>query len=205
MIKQEDAQECLDTLLDKLEDAGISCPNLTINVVDFDYTGMKAKYNISEKSISVYNRVAKAELPKYIAHEICHALERANGSPVITGGELSDMYDAINTDTLRHKFMQLMSTFSILSRVWTSFEAAASCVEKLDTLIDELYDIASDGDSDNEEFVENEDFCKRFITNYDVIYDSVSYYSDGGHNDEFLDWKDKLSELFGFEIPTAEN
>lgn len=199
MIKQEDAQECLDTLLDKLEDAGISCPNLTINVVDFDYTGMKAKYNISEKSISVYNRVAKAELPKYIAHEICHAFERLNGTPVVTGGELSDMYDAINTDTLRHKFMQLMSTFSILSRVWTSYEAAANCIEKLDTLIDELYDIASDGDPENEEF------CKAFLSNYDKIYDSVTYYADGGHNEDFLNWKDKLSKLFGIEIPTAEN
>lgn len=199
MIREEDAQECLDTLLDKLEDAGISCPNITINVVDFDYTGMKAKYNISEKSISVYNRVAKAELPKYIAHEICHALERANGVPVITGGELSEMYDVINTDSLRQKFMQLMSLFSILSRVWTNFEAAASCIEKLDTLIDELYDIANNGDPENEEF------CKLFLSNYDKIYDGVSYYSDGGHNDEFLDWKDKLSQVFGLEIPTAED
>lgn len=199
MIKQEDAQECLDTLLDKLEDAGISCPNLTINVVDFDYTGMKAKYNISEKSISVYNRVAKAELPRYIAHEICHALERSNGVPVITGGELSEMYDVINTDSLRQKFMQLMSLFSILSRVWTNFEVAASCIEKLDTLIDELYDIANNGDPENEEF------CKIFLSNYDKIYDGVSYYADGGHNDDFLNWKDKLSQVFGLEIPTAED
>lgn len=199
MIKQEDAQKCLDTLLDKLEDAGISYPSLTINVVDFDYTGMKAKYNISEKSISVYNRVAIADLPKYVAHEICHALERSKGVPVITGGELSEMYDVIKTDSLRHTFMQLMSLFSIISRVWTNFEAAASCVEKLDTLIDELYDIANNGDPENEEF------CKLFLSNYDKIYDGVSYYSDGGHNDEFLSWKDKLSELFGFEIPTAED
>ena len=50
MIEQNDAQECLDNLLDKLEDAGIPCPSVSINVVDFDYTGMKAKYNISEKN-----------------------------------------------------------------------------------------------------------------------------------------------------------
>lgn len=199
MIRQEDAQQCLDILLDKLEDAGISYPTLTISVVDFDYTGMKAKYNISEKSISVWNKVAKADLPKYIAHELCHAFERANGVPVITGGELSDMYDVIKTDSLRQKFMQLMSLFSILSRVWTNFEAAAECIEKLDTLIDELYDIASNGDPENGEF------CKLFLSNYDKIYDGVTYYADGGHNDDFLNWKDKLSKLFGIEIPTAEN
>ena len=199
MIKQEDAQRCLDFVLDKLENAGISCPSLTVNVVDFDHTGMKAKYNISDKSISVYNRIAKTDLPKYIAHEICHALERANSSPVITGSDLSDIYDAINTDSLRHKFMGLMSMFSILSRVWTNFEAAENCVEKLDTLIDELYDIASNGDPENEEF------CQVFLSEYDKIYDSVSYYADGGHNDEFFEWKDKLSKLFGIEIPAAED
>jgi hypothetical protein len=186
-------------LLDKLEDAGIQCPSVSINVVDFDYTGMKAKYNISEKSISVWKKVSKEDLPKYVAHELCHAFERLNGVPVIVGGELSDMYDVINTDSLRHKFTQLMSLFKILSRVWTNYEAAANCIEKLDTLIDELYDIASDGDPENEEF------CKLFLSNYDKIYDGVTYYADGGHNDDFLDWKDKLSELFGFEIPTAEN
>jgi ubiquitin C-terminal hydrolase len=199
MIEQNDAQECLDNLLDKLEDAGIQCPSVSINVVDFDYTGMKAKYNISEKSISVYNKIAKADLPKYVAHELCHAFERLNGVPVIVGGELSDMYDVINTDSLRHKFTQLMSLFKILSRVWTNYEAAANCIEKLDTLIDELYDIASDGDPENEEF------CKLFLSNYDKIYDGVTYYADGGHNDDFLNWKDKLSKLFGIEIPTAEN
>ena len=89
MIRQEDAQMSLDNLLDKLDEAGISCPSLTVNVVDFDYTGMKAKYNISNKSISIWNKVAKADLPKYVAHEICHALERTNSSPVITGGDLS--------------------------------------------------------------------------------------------------------------------
>ena len=124
MIKQEDAQECLDNLLDKLEDAGILCPSVSINVVDFDYTGMKAKYNISEKSISVWKKVSKEDLPKYVAHELCHAFERLNGVPVIVGGELSDMYDVINTDSLRHKFTQLMSLFKILSRVWTNYEAA---------------------------------------------------------------------------------
>ncbi len=199
MIRQEDAQQCLDRLLDILEDAGIAYPTLTIKVVDFDYTGMKAKYNISEKSISVWNKVNKADLPKYVAHELCHAFERANGVPVITDGELSDMYDVINTDSLKQKFMKLISLFQILSRVWINFEAAANCIEKLDTLIDELYDIANNGDP------ENEAFCKAFLSNYDKIYDGVSYYADGGHNDEFFDWKDKLSELFGLEIPTAEN
>lgn len=199
MIRQEDAQQCLDILLDKLEDAGISYPTLTINVVDFDYTGMKANYNISEKSISVWNKVSKEDLPKYVAHELCHAFERANGVPVITGWELSDMYDVINTDSLKQKFMQLMNLFQILSRVWTNFEAAANCIEKLDTLIDELYDIASNGDPENQEF------CKIFLSNYDKIYDGVTYYADGGHNDEFLDWKGKLSQVFGLEIPTAEN
>lgn len=199
MIKQEDAQRCLDFLLDKLENAGISCPSLTVNVVDFDYTGMKAKYNISDKSISVYNRIAKADLPKYIAHEICHALERVNGDPVITGGDLSDIYDTINTDSLQHKFMQLMSLFSILSRVWTNFEASTNCVKRIDTILDELYDIAENGDPENEEF------CKVFLSNYDKIYDSVNYYADGGHNDDFLSWKDMLSKLFGIPIPTAED
>ena len=199
MIRQEDAQQCLDILLDKLEDAGISYPTLTIKVVDFDYTGMKAKYNISEKCIYVWNKVAKADLPKYVAHELCHAFERANGVPVITGNELSDIYDVINTDSLKQKFVQLMSLFQILSRVWTNFEAAANCIEKLDTLIDELYDIASNGDPENKEF------CKLFLSNYDKIYDGVTYYADGGHNDEFLDWKDKLSQVLGLEIPTAEN
>ena len=199
MIRQEDARVCLDVLLDKLDEAGISYPSLTVNVVDFDHTGMKAKYNISDKSISVYNRIANADLPKYIAHEICHALERADSDQVITGSDLSDIYDTINTDSLRHKFMQLMSLFSILSRVWTNFEAAENCVEKLDTLIDELYDIAKKGDAENEEF------CKVFLSNYDKIYDSVNYYADGGHNDEFFEWKDKLSKLFGIPIPAAED
>ena len=198
MIRQEDAQMCLDNLLDKLENAGISCPSLTIDVVDFDYTGMKAKYNISNKSISIWNKVAKADLPKYVAHEICHALERANSSPVITGSDLSDIYDAINTDSLRQKFMRLMNMFSIISRVWTNFEAVTECVEKLDTLIDELYDIAEKGDAENEEF------CEVFLSEYDKIYDSVNYYADGGHNEEFFEWKDKLSKLFGIEIPAAE-
>ena len=199
MIREEDAHLCLDNLLDKLDDAGISCPSLTVNVVDFDYTGMKAKYNISDKSISVYNRIAKTDLTECIAHEICHALERADSDPVITGSDLSDIYDTINTDSLRHKFMQLMSLFSILSIVWTNFEAAENCVEKLDTLIDELYDIAEKGDPENEEF------CKAFLSNYDKIYDSVNYYADGGHNDEFFEWKDRLSKLFGIEIPAAED
>ena len=168
-------------------------------MVDFDYTGMKAKYNISDKSISVYNRIAKTDLPEYIAHEICHALERADSDPVITGSDLSDIYDTINTDSLRHKFMQLMSLFSILSRVWTNFEAASNCVEKIDVILDSLYDIAEKGDPENEEF------CQVFLSEYDKIYDSVSYYADGGHNDEFFEWKDKLSKLFGIEIPTAED
>lgn len=199
MIKQEDAQECLNNLLDKLEDAGIPCPSVSINVVDFDYTGMKAKYNISEKSISVWKKVSKEDLPKYVAHELCHAFERLNGVPVITGSDLSDIYDAINTDSLRHKFMQLMSLFSILSRVWTNFEAASNCVEKIDVILDSFYDIAEKGDPENEEF------CKAFLSEYDKIYDSVNYYADGGHNDEFFEWKDKLSKLFGIEIPAAED
>ena len=198
MIKQEDAQKCLDFLLDKLENAGISCPSLTIGVADYDYTGMKAKYNISDKSIYVWKKVAKADLPKYIAHEICHALERENSDPVITSSDLSDIYDTINTDTLRHKFMRLMTMFSIISRVWTNFEAVTECVEKLDTLIDEFYDIAEKGDPENEEF------CKVFLSNYDKIYDSVNYYADGGHNEEFFEWKDKLSKILGILIPTAE-
>lgn len=199
MIKQEDAQRCLDFLLNKLENAGISCPSLTVNVVDFDYTGMKAKYNISDKSIYVYNRIAKTDLPEYIAHEICHAIERANSDPVITGSDLSDIYDTINTDSLRHKFMQLMSLFSILSRVWTNFEAASNCVEKIDVILDSLYDIAEKGDPENEEF------CKVFLSNYDKIYDSVNYYADGGHNEKFLELKDKLSIILGIPIPTAED
>ena len=199
MIREEDAHLCLDNLLDKLDDAGISCPSLTVNAVDFDHTGMKAKYNISDKSISVYNRIAKADLPKYIAHEICHALERADSYPVITGSDLSDIYDTIITDSLRHKFMQLMSLFSILSRVWTNFEAASNCVEKIDVILDSLYDIAEKGDPENEEF------CKAFLSNYDKIYDSVNYYADGGHNEKFLELKDKLSIILGIPIPTAED
>lgn len=199
MIKQEDAQRCLDFLLDKLENAGISCPSLTIDVVDFDYTGLKAKYNISDKSIFIWKKVAKADLPKYIAHEICHALERANGEPVITSSDLSDIYDTINTHSLRQNYMRVVSLFSILSRVWTNFEAASNCVERIDVYLDNLYDIAEKGDPENEEF------CKVFLSNYDKIYDSVNYYADGGHNDEFFEWKDKLSKLFGIEIPAAED
>ena len=179
MIKQEDAQRCLDFLLDKLENAGISCPSLTIDVVDFDYTGLKAKY--------------------YIAHEICHALERANGEPVITSSDLSDIYDTINTHSLRQNYMRVVSLFSILSRVWTNFEAASNCVERIDVYLDNLYDIAEKGDPENEEF------CKVFLSNYDKIYDSVNYYADGGHNEEFFEWKDKLSKLLGIEIPAAED
>ena len=199
MIKQEDAQRCLDFLLDKLENAGISCPSLTVNVVDFDYTGMKAKYNISDKSIFIWKKVAKADLPKYIAHEICNALERANGEPVITSSDFSDIYDTINTHSLRQNYMRVVSLFSILSRVWTNFEAASNCVEKIDVYLDNLYDIAEKGDPENEEF------CKVFLSNYDKIYDSVNYYADGGHNEEFFEWKDKLSKLFGIEIPAAED
>ena len=199
MIRQEDAQMCLDNLLDKLDDAGVSCPSLTIDVVDFDYTGMKAKYNISDKSIFIWKKVAKADLPKYIAHEICHALERANGEPVITSSDLSDIYDTINTHSLRQNYMRVVSLFSILSRVWTNFEAASNCVERIDAYLDNLYDIAEKGDPENEEF------CKVFLSEYDKIYDSVSYYADGGHNDEFFEWKDKLSKLFGIEIPAAED
>ena len=199
MIKQEDAQRCLDFLLNKLENAGISCPSLTIDVVDFDYTGLKAKYNISDKSISIWKKVAKTDLPEYIAHEICHALERENSDPVITSSDLSDVYDTINTDSLRHKFMRLMSMFSILSRVWTNFEAASNCVEKIDVILDSLYDIAEKGDPENEEF------CKVFLSNYDKIYDSVNYYADGGHNEKFLELKDKLSIILGIPIPTAED
>ena len=199
MIKQEDAQRCLDFLLNKLENAGISCPSLTVDVVDFDYTGMKAKYNISDKSIFIWKKVAKADLPKYIAHEICHALERANGEPVITSNDLSDIYDTINTHSLRQNYMRVVSLFSILSRVWTNFEAASNCVERIDVYLDNLYDIAEKGDPENEEF------CKVFLSNYDKIYDSVNYYADGGHNEEFFEWKDKLSKLFGIEIPAAED
>ena len=199
MIRQEDAQMCLDNLLDRLDDAGISCPSLTVNVVDFDYTGMKAKYNISDKSIFIWKKVAKADLQKYIAHEICHALERANGEPVITSSDLSDIYDTINTHSLRQNYMRVVSLFSILSRVWTNFEAASNCVERIDVYLDNLYDIAEKGDPENEEF------CKVFLSNYDKIYDSVNYYADGGHNEEFFEWKDKLSKLFGIEIPAAED
>lgn len=199
MIKQEDAQRCLDFLLNKLENAGISCPSLTVDVVDFDYTGMKAKYNISDKSIFIWKKVAKADLSKYIAHEICHALERANGEPVITSSDLSDIYDTINTHSLRQNYMRVVSLFSILSRVWTNFEAASNCVERIDVYLDNLYDIAEKGDPENEEF------CKVFLSNYDKIYDSVNYYADGGHNEEFFEWKDKLSKLFGIEIPAAED
>ena len=199
MIRQEDAQMCLDNLLDRLDDAGISCPSLTVNVVDFDYTGMKAKYNISDKSIFIWKKVAKADLPKYIAHEICHALERANGEPVITSSDLSDIYDTINTHSLRQNYMRVVSLFSILSRVWTNFEAASNCVERIDVYLDNLYDIAEKGDPENEEF------CKVFLSNYDKIYDSVNYYADGGHNEEFFELKDKLSKLLGIEIPAAED
>ena len=199
MIRQEDAQMCLDNLLDRLDDAGISCPSLTVNVVDFDYTGMKAKYNISDKSIFIWKKVAKADLPKYIAHEICHALERANGEPVITSSDLSDIYDTINTHSLRQNYMRVVSLFSILSRVWTNFEAASNCVERIDVYLDNLYDIAEKGDPENEEF------CKVFLSNYDKIYDSVNYYADGGHNEKFLELKDKLSIILGIPIPTAED
>ena len=199
MIKQEDAQRCLNFLLDKLKKAGISCPSLTIDVVDFDYTGMKAKYNISDKSIFIWKKVAKADLSKYIAHEICHALERTHGEPVITSSDLSDIYDTINTHSLRQNYMRVVSLFSILSRVWTNFEAASNCVERIDVYLDNLYDIAEKGDPENKEF------CKVFLSNYDKIYDSVNYYADGGHNEEFFEWKDKLSKLFGIEIPAAED
>ena len=39
-----------------------------------------------------------------------------------------------------------------------------------DTLIDEFYDIAEKGDPENEEF------CQVFLSEYDKIYDSVSYH-----------------------------
>ena len=72
MITVDKLNDAFTKILDKLEEFGISLPDITVQLVDFDLNGCNAIYNPTEKVIKVWKKIPVGKLYGTIAHEICH-------------------------------------------------------------------------------------------------------------------------------------
>ena len=94
---------------------------------------------------------------------------------------------------------KLAALFSILQRVWTNTEAAENTVDKIDDLLEDFEDAKAD-DINNK----NASLWKWFAKNYDKIYNAIDWYEVNGHNEEFIEIKNKLESILNVSIPLAE-
>jgi len=200
MIKQEDAQQCFENICDVLIDNNINLGDIKLNVVSYDFNGALGKYDASDRTITISNKVRVANLKSIIAHEICHAIERTNGEKILTGADLNEAYNCVELGSeLYQMITKLAALFSILQRVWTNTEAAENTVDKIDDLLEDFEDAKAD-DINNK----NASLWKWFAKNYDKIYNAIDWYEVNGHNEEFIEIKNKLESILNVSIPLAE-
>ena len=202
MITVDKLNDAFTNILDKLEEFGISLPDVTIKLVDFNLNGCNATYSPTEKVIKVWKKTPVGKLYGTIAHEVCHAIERAEGPKILTGNDLSDLlhiFDKYDVSPVKPLCQQFIALFDILSKVWTNEAAANKTVERIEDTLEDIQEMKmSSGKKYPEVF-------NWFAANYDAIYDSIDYYEVGGHNDVFLDAREDLEDMLGIDIPIAEN
>ena len=199
MIREEEARVIFEDLLDELEDNGVSIPKVWLRVVEDDFNGMAAAYDPNSSVIKLSSGINRDGAEKILAHEIAHVL-RLENSNLLTSKDLADLVDTANDIQLKNILRKLVSSFTILSRVWTNEDAVDDTIDQIDNIMEGLShwnSLDKDG--------ENAETWKWISANYDKIYDSIDYYSVGGHDSEWFDKKAELEDILDIKIPTTES
>lgn len=178
--------------------------NCVVRITDkFNNKGLKASYDPSKKYVYVSENLDKDELLSVLAHEACHVLERDEGSDVLTGKEMANLFEIIKKYDLEEttagsEATKLMGYIYSLSKEWGDAKKVDKYIDKIDLELDRLEKIKISGE------VDNKYFWNWFAYNMDKIDESIDYYQVGGHNDGWLDWRDKLEDALQIIIDLAE-
>lgn len=169
----------------------------------FEGTNVKASCNPLERRIYVSKNLDKEELLTVLAHEACHVLERDKGSEVLTGMEMANLFKILEKRDLEDtragsEALNLMSYIYGLSKDWTDTTKVDDCIDGIEECLDNLEEIKASGG------VSDKYFWNWFAYNMDKIDESVAYYQCGGHNDGWLDWRDKLEDALQIKIDLAD-
>lgn len=169
----------------------------------FEGTNLKASCDPSKRRIFVSENLDKDELLSVLAHEACHILERDKGPDVLTGKEMANLFEIIKKYDLEEttagsEATKLMGYIYSLSKEWGDAKKVDKYIDKIDLELDRLEKIKISGE------VDNKYFWNWFAYNMDKIDESIDYYQVGGHNDAWLDWRDKLEDALQIIIDLAE-
>lgn len=206
MITTKDIIDVWRKIINAVEsDEGVrALRNCAVLISDkFEGTNVKASYNPSERRIYVSRNLDKDELLSVVAHEACHVLERDKGLEVLTGMEMANLFKILEKRGLEDtragsEALNLMSYIYGLSKDWTDADKVDDYIDGIEECLDNLEEIkASGGESDKY-------FWNWFAYNMDKIDEAVAYYQCGGHNDAWLDWRDKLEDALQIEIDLAD-
>lgn len=205
MITRQDTINAWRKIINAMEsDEGVrilrDCAVLISN--KFEGTNLKASCNPSERRIYVSENLDRDELLAVLAHEACHVLERDKGLEVLTGKEMANLFEILKKRSLEDtragsEALNLMSYIYGLSKEWADADKVDDYIDGIEECLDNLEEIKLSGG------VSDKYFWNWFAYNMDKIDEAVAYYQCGGHNDEWLDWRDKLENALQIEIELA--
>jgi hypothetical protein len=169
----------------------------------FEGTNLKASYDPTNKRVSVSKNLDKEELLTALAHEACHILERAKGPEVLTERDLQQLLNIVSINNLDdqnvgHLAIYLIMTIKRLARDWTDKDRTDKNIDYIDLCLDRLEEEKKSGET------KIASFWNWFARNMDKIDESIDYYQVGGHNDGWLDWRDKLEDALSIKIDLAD-
>ena len=163
---------------------------------------LKASYQHSKKLITISENINKDELVYVLAHEACHALERKNGPDILVDGDLKELVSIMEDNDIidlpvGYVALALCSEIKSLAKDWMYYKKTDEHIDYIDLCLHRLEKEKKSGK------VKIADFWNWFARNMDKLDNSIDYYQCGGHNDGWLNWRDKLENALEIEIDLA--
>lgn len=206
MITTQDTINAWREIINAVEiDEGVKVlKDCVVRISDkFEGTNLKASYDPTNKRVSVSKNLDKEELLTALAHEACHILERAKGPEVLTEKDLQQLVNIIDINNLNDQnvgylAMSLIMAIKRLARDWTDKDKTDENIDYIDFCLDRLEEEKKSGE------IKIASFWNWFARNMDKIDESIDYYQVGGHNDGWIDWRNKLEDALQIIIDLAD-
>lgn len=196
-----------------------------LDFVKLDFPKIKIVEDSSKKAKIWYNyntgvlgfngtelsNVSDDELYSFVAHEVCHALER-QGKPELFGSkELNDLCklaEDVNDEELQDLCDTLRTYIEVLHNNWIDDNVVSELLGDVNECDGDIYKVIKKVLAKSKTIPE----LRHFWTDdmLDRFEDSLYFYSYGGHTDDGVskdDWnfyKELLEDILDIKIPVVE-